>query len=276
MTILVLAEHDGKRVKPANAANAVTAATADGVGDVHRAGRRPGRRRGRRGGRQGRRRRQGAACRGRAHYANPAGREPVAPLIVDARHGLQPHRAGRRPPSARTSCRASPPCSTCSRSPTSSEVVSADTFVRPIYAGNALATVQSKDAIKVITVRATAFERPRRPAAAAAIEQTRRGADASGLSTFVGAELSKSRAAGADRRPRSSISGGRGMAVGRELQAARGHRRQARRRRRRHRAPRSMPASCRTTTRSARPARSSRPTSTSRSASPARSSISPA
>jgi electron transfer flavoprotein alpha subunit len=37
------------------------------------------------------------------------------------------------------------------------QVVSADTFVRPIYAGNALETVQSADAIKVITVRATAF-----------------------------------------------------------------------------------------------------------------------
>jgi electron transfer flavoprotein alpha subunit len=90
-------------------------------------------------------------------------------------------------------------------------IESPDTFVRPIYAGNALATVQSKDAVKVITVRASAF-----PAAAAggnaAIEKANAGPDAA-LSEFVGQELTKS------ARPelgaaRIVVSGGRGMQSG--------------------------------------------------------------
>jgi len=66
----------------------------------------------------------------------------------------------------------------------------ADTFVRPIYAGNALATVKSKDAVKVVTVRTTAFE-PAAEGGAAAIEATG-GARESGLSSFVGHKLTKS------------------------------------------------------------------------------------
>ncbi|EME67455.1 electron transfer flavoprotein subunit alpha, partial [Paramagnetospirillum caucaseum] len=49
-------------------------------------------------------------------------------------------------------------------------VVSPDTFIRPIYAGNALATVQSKDAVKVITVRGTGFEAAKAEGGSAAIE----------------------------------------------------------------------------------------------------------
>ena len=88
------------------------------------------------------------------------------------------------------------------------EVVSADTFVRPIYAGNAMATVRSRDAIKIITVRGTAF-----PAAArdgnAPIEPVAVG-EGQTLSRFVRQELSKS------ERPeltsaRVVVSGGRGM-----------------------------------------------------------------
>ena len=91
-------------------------------------------------------------------------------------------------------------------------VVSADTFVRPIYAGNALATVQSKDAIKVITVRGTGFEAAKAEGGAAAIEAIAIGADG-GLSRFIGQQLSKS------ERPeltsaRVIISGGRGMQSG--------------------------------------------------------------
>ena len=90
-------------------------------------------------------------------------------------------------------------------------VVSSDTFERPVYAGNAIATVQSADAVKVITVRTTAFE-----AAAnnnsAPVETIAAVADP-GLSSFVSAELSKS------ERPeltsaRIVISGGRGMQSG--------------------------------------------------------------
>ena len=93
-----------------------------------------------------------------------------------------------------------------------SRVVSPDTFVRPIYAGNALATVQSADPIKVITVRGTAFPAGEGTGGSAPIE-TVAATGASDLSQFVRAELSKS------ERPeltsaRVIISGGRGMQSG--------------------------------------------------------------
>jgi electron transfer flavoprotein alpha subunit len=66
-----------------------------------------------------------------------------------------------------------------------------DTFTRPIYAGNAIATVKSADAKKVITVRTTAFEKAAREGGSGTVEAVSGGADA-GLSSFVGAELSKS------------------------------------------------------------------------------------
>src|SRR5712692_2229919 len=72
-----------------------------------------------------------------------------------------------------------------------SAIVSADTFVRPIYAGNALATVQSKDPIKIITVRGTAFAPADAAGGNAAIEAIA-AAGPAGLSEFVRAELSKS------------------------------------------------------------------------------------
>jgi electron transfer flavoprotein alpha subunit len=70
-------------------------------------------------------------------------------------------------------------------------VESEDTFTRPIYAGNAIATVKSKDAKKVITVRGTAFEKAAISGGSGAIESVDAGG-ASGKSSFVGAELSKS------------------------------------------------------------------------------------
>ena len=90
-------------------------------------------------------------------------------------------------------------------------VESADTFVRPIYAGNALATVKSADAVKVVSVRTTGFEAGGE-GGAAAIEAVTTGTD-SGLSRLVGRELSKS------ERPelaaaRIIVSGGRGMGSG--------------------------------------------------------------
>jgi electron transfer flavoprotein alpha subunit len=92
-----------------------------------------------------------------------------------------------------------------------SAVVSPDTFVRPIYAGNALATVQSKDAIKVITVRATAFE-PAAAGGSAPVEALAAVAD-TGQSAVTGRNLTKS------ARPelaaaRIVVSGGRGMGNG--------------------------------------------------------------
>ena len=90
-------------------------------------------------------------------------------------------------------------------------VESPDTFVRPIYAGNALATVKSKDAIKVITVRTTAFDAVAL-GGSSPIESLPPGSD-SGLSSFVNREVSKS------ERPELTsakiiVSGGRGMANG--------------------------------------------------------------
>ena len=87
-----------------------------------------------------------------------------------------------------------------------------DTFVRPIYAGNALATVQSKDPIKVVTVRSTGFDAVPATGGSAPIEPVPAGAD-TGLSSLVGREITKS------ERPeltaaRVIISGGRGMGSG--------------------------------------------------------------
>jgi electron transfer flavoprotein alpha subunit len=70
-------------------------------------------------------------------------------------------------------------------------VEDADTFTRPIYAGNAIATVKSKDAKKVITVRGTAFEKASAEGGSGTVEAVDAGS-ASGKSSFVGAELSKS------------------------------------------------------------------------------------
>lgn len=92
------------------------------------------------------------------------------------------------------------------------KVESADTFVRPIYAGNVLATVQSKDAIKVMTVRGTAFPAAAASGGSASIETVPPAADV-GLSSFVGQQLTQS-----DRpeltAARIIVSGGRGMGNG--------------------------------------------------------------
>ncbi len=92
------------------------------------------------------------------------------------------------------------------------KVVSPDTFVRPIYAGNALATVQSADPVKVITVRGTGFPAAAATGGSAAVETLAAAGD-TGISTYVGQELQKS-----DRPELTSakiiISGGRGMQSG--------------------------------------------------------------
>ena len=91
-------------------------------------------------------------------------------------------------------------------------VESADTFKRPIYAGNAIATVQSGDSIKVITVRGTSFDAVAAEGGSAAVEACDVAKDA-GVSSFVGEELAKS-----DRPELTAakvvISGGRGMQNG--------------------------------------------------------------
>jgi len=89
-------------------------------------------------------------------------------------------------------------------------VIGADTFERPIYAGNAIATVQSGDAIKVLTVRTTGFDAAAASGGSAAVEAVSGAAD-SGLSTFMGSEIAKN-----DRPELTAakiiVSGGRAMA----------------------------------------------------------------
>jgi len=88
-------------------------------------------------------------------------------------------------------------------------IESADTFTRPIYAGNAIATVQSRDARKVLTVRGTAFEKAARVGGSASIEAIS-GPGNAGLSSFVGADVERS-----DRPDLTSakiiVSGGRAL-----------------------------------------------------------------
>ncbi|WP_413142291.1 electron transfer flavoprotein subunit alpha/FixB family protein, partial [Burkholderia cepacia] len=91
-------------------------------------------------------------------------------------------------------------------------VVSADTFERPIYAGNAIATVQSSDPIKVITVRATGFDPVAAEGGSAVVEKIEAAAD-TGKSRFVSREVTK-----LDRPELTSasiiVSGGRGLGSG--------------------------------------------------------------
>ena len=91
-------------------------------------------------------------------------------------------------------------------------VESEDTFTRPIYAGNAVATVRSSDGKKVITVRTTAFEKAARDGGSGQIEPVQGTGDA-GLSSFVGAEIAHS------ERPELTsakiiVSGGRALGSG--------------------------------------------------------------
>ena len=92
------------------------------------------------------------------------------------------------------------------------KVVDADTFVRPIYAGNAYATVKSSDSVKVVTVRGTAFAAAATTGGSGSVDNITVVAD-SGLSSFVSAEITKS------ERPELTaakiiVSGGRGLGSG--------------------------------------------------------------
>ena len=96
------------------------------------------------------------------------------------------------------------------------KVVSSDTFERPIYAGNAIATVQSADPVKVITVRTTGFDPAAASGGSAAVEK-QAATEVSGKSSFVGRELTKS-----DRPELTAakiiVSGGRGLGSGEKYQ----------------------------------------------------------
>lgn len=96
------------------------------------------------------------------------------------------------------------------------KVISSDTFERPIYAGNAIATVQSTDPVKVITVRTTGFDPAVSTGSSAAIEKVAT-TDAASKSSFIGRELTKS-----DRPELTAakiiVSGGRGLGSGEKYQ----------------------------------------------------------
>lgn len=149
-------------------------------------------------------------------------------------------------------------------------VDSADTFERPIYAGNAIATVQSSDPIKVITVRATGFDPVAAQGGSASVEKIDAAADA-GVSQFVSREVTK-----LDRPELTSasiiVSGGRASAAARTTRRCWSRSRTSCRRRWAHRVRRWTRATCRTIIKWARRARSSRRSCISRWASRARSS----
>ncbi len=186
MSVLVLAEHDNAVLKDATLA-AVTAAGQMG-GDVHLL----------------------VAGKGAQSVADAAAKvagvakvlladdvafenalaENVAPLIVGLMAGYDAFVA----PATTRGKNITPRVAAALDVAQISEILSVegpDSFTRPIYAGNAIATVKSSDAKKIITVRGTAFAKAATSGGSASIEAVSGGADA-GLSKFEGAELTKS------------------------------------------------------------------------------------
>src|SRR6185295_17872711 len=206
MAVLVVAAHDGKTVR-SNVANAVTAASQMGP-EVHVLVA---------GSDAGEAAKSAAAIQGVAKvldaedaaYANWLA-EDIAPLVVK----LAPNYSHIVMAADSVGKNVAPRVAALLDVGQVSEaiqVVSPDTFVRPIYAGNAMATVQTADKIKVVTIRPTNFKAAA-GGGSAPIEQVG-GEGAKGLSSYVGAELSKS------ERPELTsakivVSGGRGMGSG--------------------------------------------------------------
>jgi electron transfer flavoprotein alpha subunit len=211
MSVLVVAEHDNKSVRPAtlNAVAAASELSKAGAGDIHILV-------------------AGQNCRPAADAA--AKIAGIAKLLIadDAAygHGLAENVAPLVVGLAANYSHVLAPATTQGKNlmprvaalldvmqiSDISAVVSLDTFVRPIYAGNALATVQSQDGVRIITVRGTAFPPVEGEGGSAPVEAVS-GPGSTGLSEFVKAELSKS------ERPeltsaRVIISGGRGMQSG--------------------------------------------------------------
>ena len=206
MTVLVVAEHDNAALRPATL-NAVTAAAKLGPVDVLVAG---------------------ANCQAAAEAAakvagvakvlraDHAGldhglAEALAPLIAQTAKGYGHVLAASSSFAKNVMPRVAALLDVAQVSDIVA-VVDADTFVRPIYAGNAMATVKSKDVIKVITVRGTAFPAAPASGGSATIENVP-STGASDKSRFVRHELSRS------ERPELTsakivVSGGRGMGSG--------------------------------------------------------------
>ena len=186
MTSLVIAEHDNASIKGATL-NTVTAAAACG-GDVHIlvAGHNAG-----------------AAAQAAAQiagvakviHADAAGLEhglaenvaaQVLAIASNYSHILFPATAGGKNVAPRVAAKLD-----VAQISDITKVVSQDTFERPIYAGNAIATVQSADSVKIITVRTTGFDAAAATGGSAAVETAAATAD-NGKSSFIGSEIAKS------------------------------------------------------------------------------------
>ena len=208
MPILVLAEHDNARLKPATL-NAVAAACLLGS-DVHIL----------------------VAGKGAQAVADAAAKvagvskvlladsaalehqlpEALAPLVAETAMGGYSHVLAAATSAGKNTLPRVAALLDVAQISDILSVEGADTFTRPIYAGNAIATVQSADPVKVITVRTTAFEAAASEGGSASVETVSGGQD-SGISRFVGQELTTS------ERPeltaaRVVVSGGRGVQSG--------------------------------------------------------------
>jgi electron transfer flavoprotein alpha subunit len=211
MIALVLVEHEGGQLKDATLAT-VTAASK--LGEVHAlvAGQNVG------GVAEEAARLAGVT---KVHVADDAAyahglAENVAPLVVE----LMQHCDAFLAPATTTGKNIAPRVAALLDVMQISDILSVegpDTFTRPIYAGNAIATVQSSDAKKVITVRGTAFEKAAREGGSASIEPVG-GTGDSGLSSFVGQEVAHS------ERPELTsaniiVSGGRALGSSEQFHA---------------------------------------------------------
>jgi electron transfer flavoprotein alpha subunit len=186
MTVLVIAEHDHATIRPATL-NTVTAALACGS-DVHVlvAGHNAGEAA-----------KAAAQIAGVAKVIHADGEQlahglaenvaaQVLAIASNYSHILFPATAGGKNVAPRVAAKLD-----VAQISDISKVDSPDTFERPIYAGNAIATVQSSDATKVITVRTTGFDPAAATGGSAAVETVAASAD-SGKSRFVGQEIAKS------------------------------------------------------------------------------------
>lgn len=158
---------------------------------------------------------------GKVHVADDAAyghalAENVAPLVVE----LMGHHDAFVVPATTTGKNVAPRVAALLDVMQISDILSVeseDTFTRPIYAGNAIATVQSKDAKKVITVRGTAFEKAATEGGSGVVEAVSVTGD-KGLSSFVSQEIAKS------ERPELTsakviVSGGRALGSGDQFHA---------------------------------------------------------
>ena len=208
MPILVLAEHDHATIKPATRHAGAAAVTLGAPGHGLVAGRDAG-------GAAG----AAAALAGgakvlhadAAHFAQPTAEHLAAQILAVAAGGGYTHIVA---PATGTGKNVMPRVAAkldVAQVSDVTAVVSPDTFVRPIYAGNAFATVQSKDSVKVVTVRTTAFDAAG-DGGGAPVDPIAASAPAAGAKV-IGQELTKS------ERPeltsaRIVVSGGRGLASG--------------------------------------------------------------